>query len=186
MKRSGIVLALLVAVASGSAAAREIEGINFDETRNVGGHELKLVGLGLRTKWFFNVYVMAAYSKSGERTQRALLSNQPKFTWIKLLRKIPADKMRDALDEGFEKNVPEDKLGGLKERLEKLKGWFPDPIKKGLDIGFTYRPGTGTTVMIGGEEKGTLEGADFAKALWRVWFGNKPADKSLKNGILKD
>jgi hypothetical protein len=181
--------AVLVALAlgAGSAAAKEIEGVDYPDTLNVGGHDLKLVGVGLRTKWFFNVYTLGAYSKSGRKSAGALVGgNEPKFIWLRMLRGIAASKMHDAIDEGFEKNVGEDKLPALKERINELKGYMPGKLKKGLDIGFTYIPGEGTIVTIGRTRKGVIAGADFAKGLFAIWFGRKPADKSLKKRVLAD
>jgi len=40
-------------------------------------------------------------------------------------------------------------------------------------------------VKIAGESKGTVPGADFMRALWRIWFGRRPADKDLKKAVLE-
>ena len=181
-----LALAMSLALGAGTAVAKEIEGVNYPDELNVGGHELKLVGVGLRTKWLFNVYTLGAYSKSGKKSGRALVRvNEPKFLWLKMMRGISAEKMNEAIDEGFEKNTPEAQLGQLKERIQTLKSYLPGTLKKGLDVGFTYRPGEGTLVTIGKTAKGTIAGADFAQGLFGIWFGRKPADKSLKKRVLE-
>ncbi len=170
-----------------SASAREIEGVEFPEELNIAGHVVKLIGVGIRTKWFFNVYAMGAYQKTPQKNAGHIIrTNEAKFLWLKMLRTISGDKMRDAVDEGVEKNVPEAERTALKPSLDTFKGYFPEKLKKGIDIGFTYLPGQGTLVRIAGADKGTIAGKGFMRALWSLWFGRKPNDKSLKKSILKE
>ena len=35
-----------------------------------------------------------------------------------------------------------------------------------------------------GVEKGYVEGLDFKEALFKIWIGDNPADKGLKNEML--
>jgi hypothetical protein len=177
---------LLAVLAAFPAHAREIEGVEYPEEIDVGGQMLRLVGVGLRTKWFFNVYTLGAYQKKAVQHPGHLIrSNEPKLLWIRMLRGIGGEKMREAIDEGVEKNTPEEKQAALKERVEQFKAAFPEKLRKGLDIGIAYLPGSGTTIKVGGETKARIAGADFMRALWAIWFGKKPADKDLKKGVLK-
>jgi hypothetical protein len=41
-------------------------------------------------------------------------------------------------------------------------------------MSYTYIPGTGTQVVIAGQEKGTVGGREFSDALLRCWIGPKP------------
>ena len=47
-----------------------------------------------------------------------------------------------------------------------------------------YLPGAGTRVTINQDNKGTIPGDDFNRALLRIWLGEKPADGSLKKAML--
>jgi hypothetical protein len=49
-----------------------------------------------------------------------------------------------------------------------------EEIKKGEQFVFTYLPGAGTTVAVKGADKGTIEGKEFADALFRAWIGPRP------------
>jgi hypothetical protein len=53
-----------------------------------------------------------------------------------------------------------------------------------MQVQIDYVPGQGTSVSIGGTAKGTIAGADFMRALWGIWLGDKPVDGSLKDGLL--
>ena len=48
------------------APALEIQGHDYPNALTVEGKALKLVGVGLREKWFFKVYTMGAYTESGK------------------------------------------------------------------------------------------------------------------------
>lgn len=48
----------------------------------------------------------------------------------------------------------------------------------------TYIPGKGTALALNGEPKGLIEGADFAAAVFSIWLGPKPMNKSFKKQIL--
>jgi hypothetical protein len=178
--------AIAVALFASAASAKTIEGVDYPEELNIGGHAVKLVGVGLREKWWFNIYTMGVYQKTPKKDASHLIrSDEPKFLWIRMLRAITGDQMREALDEGLKKNLSEEKRAAIKSKTEIFKSYFPEKLPKGIDIGFTYLPGQGTLVKIAGESKGTVPGADFMRALWRIWFGRRPADKDLKKAVLE-
>jgi hypothetical protein len=87
-----------------------------------------------------------------------------------------------AIYEGIEANS-KDKMGGLKVRLERFTGAIPD-LKTGQVLTITYVPGKGTTVKGAGGSEMTVEGKDFADAVFLVWLGQNPVDSDLKKGML--
>ena len=48
-----------------------------------------------------------------------------------------------------------------------------------------YADAATTQVRINGELKGSVVGADFNKALLKVWLGDEPANVDLKQAMLK-
>ena len=165
--------------------AREAAGFDFPEQSQAGGQPVSLVGAGVRSKWMVDVYGMGAYQKTVKKSAAWLVeSDEPKMLWLHMARGIGAEKMRDAIDDGIEKNTPEAERATLAADLDRLKKGFPANIAKGLDIQFVYLPGKGTTLRIGGADKATVPGLPFMKAIWRIWFGHAPADKDLKKAVL--
>jgi hypothetical protein len=59
-----------------------------------------------------------------------------------------------------------------------------EDVKPGDRYSLTYIPGKGTKLALNGEHKGTIEGSEFAAALFSIWLGNKPIDKTFKKQIL--
>jgi hypothetical protein len=71
----------------------------------------------------------------------------------------------------------------LKPKIDRMKQMFPS-ADTGEVITLTYVPGTGTVVAAKGKDVGTIEGKDFADALFGAWIGDSPVDSSLKRALL--
>jgi hypothetical protein len=177
-------LLALVALLALPAAARELKGVTSPDTLTIAGKELKLNGMGLRTKAIFKVYVASLYVESPSKDPAALIStDQIKRTEMRMLRDVGKDKIIDAIREGFEKNSRE-QLPRLDARLKTFSESIPD-LKDGDKLSFTYVPGKGTTVTApDGADKVTVEGKDFAEALWGIWLGKDPVSEDMKDGLL--
>jgi hypothetical protein len=59
----------------------------------------------------------------------------------------------------------------------------PD-LKDGETMSFTYVPGKGTTLSHNGKDLLTVEGKDYADAIFLLWLGPKPPSEDLKKGLL--
>lgn len=177
-------LALALALAAGGpAAAAEIAGVRFDDRVTVDGQSLVLNGTGLRTKLFIKVYAAGLYLPAAQRDAgRILAADQPRRTVLHFLYDVDRKKMCEAWDDALAGNTPR-ASAQLKKKFATLCSWMDD-VESGERMVFTYVPGTGTTVEVAGEGKGTIAGKDFADALWAAWIGAKPATKDLRQGLL--
>lgn len=179
---SALVLSLTLAV---PAFAKNVAGVDFPETLTVDGKALKLNGAGLRTATFLNVKVYAAglyVENTSQDAAQVIGSDQVKHVRMSMQRDLEKQKLADAISEGFEKNSKA-QLPALQERLNKLIAAIPD-LKKGDELSLTYVPGKGTQVKTKGGKELSIEGKDFADALFAVWLGKKPADGDLKKAML--
>ncbi len=185
MKR--YVLALLAAcfVWNAQVMAVEVAGVAVPDTVNVSGHDLVLNGAGVRSKFFFDIYVAALYLPSKLSDAKAVLDHAgQKRIWMHFLYdEVSRDKLVDGWLSGFEKNNSAADFEKLKARLEAFNMMFSD-MRKGDEITFDFSTDGKVQVLINGEEKGLVTGADFQHALLQVWLGEKPADKGLKKGLL--
>lgn len=181
----GALLGLVVALAIGSAYARECKGVAFPEQVQSEGATLKLNGLGLRQATFMkvSVYVAALYVPQPSGDAGALLkSAAPRELILHFVRDVGDADLNKAWDEGFENNA-KDELAALKDRIEAFKGLMTD-IKSGQRLRFVAKPGTGVHVDVDGAPKGTIAGDDFARALFSIWLGANPPNAELKAGLL--
>ena len=182
MKTRSVLAVLLGVAVSSLAAGREIGGVNLPDTVTVEGKTLKLNGGGIRTKAVFKVYVGALYLETPSRDAAVTSFDQVKRMQLSLLRGLDKGKITEAITEGFERNSKA-QMGALKARLDRFNAMIPD-LEKGDQILMTYVPGKGTQVAAKGVEKGSIEGKDFADALFAVWLGPNPVQEDLKKALL--
>lgn len=177
----------LAALAMGPlpAVAATMKGVDFPDAVEVGGRECRLNGVGLRTKFFVSVYLGALYLTTPTAdAAAAIAADEPKRVVMHFIHsRVDAGKVREGLQEGFAASAAAEQPQ-LAERLARFSAWFGQDMVKGEQIVFTYLPGRGTEVAVKGEVRGVIEGADFMRALWSVWLGEKPVDGGLKKGML--
>lgn len=181
----GFVGVLLLAAVAAGAEAATVKGVSFPDTVDIGGRECRLNGVGVRTKFVISVYLGALYLATPTREgAAAAAADEPKRTVLHFVHsRVESEKIREAWREGFAANAGA-ALPQLAERLERFSALFDQDLLKGEEIVLTYQPGKGTEVSVKGAVRGVIEGADFMKALWSVWLGEKPVDGGLKKGML--
>ena len=182
MRLAAVLCCLLAAL---PAAAKEREGVVSPEVIEASGKQLHLMGMGLRKKLWFKVYIASFYLENPtEEAALAVSSDQVKRVEMKMLRDLARDKIIEAVRAGFEKNSAA-QMPKLQARLDKFLEAIPD-LKAGERILVTYVPGRGTLISAAGADEFALPGKDFADALFSVWLGPQPVDDELKEEMLKD
>jgi len=175
---------MVVMIASSMVGAGELAKVTMPDQVTVSGKTLHLNGMGLRKKMMFKIYVAGLYLEQTSHDAAAIVNAAETkqvvmhFTTNKATKK----RMDEAWVEGFEANSPET-YAAVADRVKTFIGYFGD-MKDGDVIELTMSPGEGTTVALNGEQKGVIEGDDFAKALLLVWLGDKPPTEDLKKGML--
>ncbi len=183
-----IILFLALGLAQG-AAALELEGVKVPARARVadGGAELALNGAGVRTRFFFRVYVGALYLAKKTTAANAVINDSgAKRIALHMLRELSSEQFVSALEDGLKNNHSAEQLARLDPSVKQLRTIF-DAVKvarAGDVINIDYLPGTGTRIVINGALKGTIAGEDFNRALLRIWLGENPADSDLKTGML--
>ena len=183
MSRRAVACAAVLSLLPVVAAAVEVAGVNFPTTVDTGGKMLTLNGAGIRTRYFFKVYAMGLYLEQPSTDAVAILgADSVRRAELHMLRSVPAAEMGNAVAEAIYANAG-GTAAALKDRVERLKAMFPS-AEQGEVITFTYVPGQGTVVAAKGKTVGTIEGKDFADALFAAWIGSSPVDSSLKQALL--
>lgn len=187
MKKQFLTLLFVAVVGLFSAVAQttEVGGVKLAQKATFEGQSLVLNGAGVREKMWIDLYVGALYlPKKSSNAAEIMSSNDAaaiKLTIISGM--ITSDKMITAVNEGFE-NSTNKNTGPIKAKIVQFKSFFKDEIKEGDVFDIVNVPGKGVVVSKNGKEKGTIDGADFKKALFGIWLSGKPADKNLKAGML--
>ncbi len=168
--------------------AVEVEGQKFEPTVALGGQTLNLNGVGLRKRAIFKVYVAGLYAGQKSTSAAALVNDKgARRVSLKMLRDVEAQSFIDSFNEGLKNNTPEAQLTALKPQVDALVATLKaiGEAKKGDVINFDYTPDGGTRITVNGQAKGSpIPGADFFSAVLRIWLGDKPADETLKKGML--
>jgi len=156
-----------------------VEGVNIPDSYHFDGKELLLNGTGLRKKFFIKVYIGALYVENKTKDIQALLNMDSKAIKMHFLyKKVDAEKMREAFAEGFKNN-------GVKD-VDKFKSFldvFNFDVVKGDEIDLVFTGNT-LTVFYNTNSVGVFNDKSLADAVFKVYFGDKPADKGLKEGML--
>lgn len=179
--------ALVAALATAPALlAAEVAGVQVEERIRVGAQELQLNGAGIRSKLFVKVYVGALYTPARMTTPEAVYeASGPRRMSLYLLRDLDAQTLHEALDEGLRKNLSAAELAALKTPTGELAVVMKSigQVRRGAVVAIDFGP-DGLVVSVNGEARGQVAGGAFAKALLRVWLGDKPADADLKKALL--
>jgi len=163
--------------------AAEIADIKFEKQYNAPETGLELKGVGLlRYLGLFNVYAGAFYLEKGASINDAL-TDRAKRLEVEYLRAFKGEDFGPATVEMMEKNVDKATMERLRQQINYHNSLYED-VGPGDRYALTYIPGRGTELALNGEPKGVIEGADFATALFSIWIGQEPIDKSFKQQIM--
>ena len=182
-----ILLLVCCVLLSWNAVAMEVSGVKLADSIRLGSRDLVLNGAGLRTKFFFRVYVAALYL--AEKTHVAEVAlDQPgeKRIELHILRELSDDKMLHAFSEVMTANHTPAEMQALEPQLRELTAIFHavGEVREGDVVALDYLPDYGTRIIVNGALKGNIPGEVFNRALFKIWLGDKPAQPDLKQKML--
>ena len=180
-----IALFLTVIVLSASTY-KTIEGFEFKDEITIGKEKLILNGLGLREKYWFDLYVAGLYLKSkSDNATKIINLNETKVLHIKMVSSmVTSEKFIAATDEGFI-NSAGSQIDSIKTQITLFKSIFKDEaIVENDEFKLISIPGKGIKVEKNGTLKKTISGELFSQALFGIWLCGEPADEDLKKGLL--
>lgn len=165
-----------------SAQAGSLAGVTLPDTARVGGQTLVLNGMGLREKYFLDIYVGGLYvpAKTHDASQIINMDAPKRVVMHFIYSTVTAQQMAETLEEGIAK-YPE--YASLKGQLGNFSDFMED-VHAGDEMSYEYVPGVGTTVSIRGKVKGTVPGMDLMKLVFSIYVGPRPANEALKAGLL--
>lgn len=190
-KIAGVVLlSLFLFGLSPSVNAKEIEGVKYEKSINVEGKTLKFIGAGIRVKTIVivgvNVYTLGAYTESGICDKDKIINTEEtKSLVLVMLRKVDANTMATTIGEAFDKQLSDNSPKELRDKRAKFEALFKEPLDKGNKINFDYTPGKGMSISQNGKLLGIIEGSDFAKVFFSIYFGPNNCCPNLLKSIME-
>ena len=146
-------------------------------------------GAGVRHKLaFVKVYVGSLYlTKKISDSDAILADHGPKRVSMNILsNEVTASDLIASMNHALAANLVPHELALIEKRIRDLNSMMSavKAINKGTIVYLDYIPDVGTRVVINGEEKMTIPGEDFFRALLQIWIGNKPVDGRLRDAML--
>jgi hypothetical protein len=172
-----------------AAPAAEVAGIEVPERVLLAndGSELVLNGAGVRKIAVLRIYVAALYLPAKSSDGEAILhSHPPARLRMQLLRDLSVEQVKRSITGALRETLTPEQKRPLEPRLEQLDSILDslDKLKEGASFVIDYQPNAGTSVAVDGEVKGMIPGADFSEALLRIWIGEHPRDRRLRDALL--
>ncbi|MGS0691460.1 chalcone isomerase family protein [Shewanella sp. 30m-9] len=180
---STLLLATSVLVSS-SLQAKEVSGVQLDDSINIASQTLVLNGAGVRSKFFIDLYVGSLYVPTALDSAQAVLDAPSAAVRLNITSgMITADKMKDAITEGFS-DATDGNTTPIAAQIEQFMGLFSAEIVEGDQFTLLADKATGVTAYKNGQAQATIAGEDFRQALLKIWLGKEPAQNSLKEAML--
>lgn len=184
--RQAILLVIFMLCFAVHAGATEIGGVNLaDEISQSNGTILKLNGAGIRSKFFFKIYVGALYLETqSSEVQEVISKNGGKQIYMHFLYdEVEKEDLVEGWNDGFQANGSSAQLVELAQQISSFNALF-DTVKSGDVVVLDYQPEVGTSVIIRNQKKGTIPGKLFNDLLLSIWLGEEPVTEDLRDEML--
>ncbi|MDB5809955.1 MAG: chalcone isomerase [Betaproteobacteria bacterium] len=191
MKNIWAAVLLVAAVGFSTARAADIDGIKIEDKVVLakGVPELVLNGAGLRHKFaFIKVYIGSLYLAQKKSDNEAIFADPgPKRVSMHILSsEVTANDLISSMNNALAVNLSPHELALIEKRIRDLNTMMSSlkSISKGSVVNLDYLPDVGTRIIVDGQERITIPGEDFFRAMLHIWIGNKPVDGRLRDAML--
>ena len=147
--------------------------------------QVKLTGVGLRTRLGFRVYAIGSYLQDGATVRSAeelARADAVRMLYLVMERTVEPADFIGAFKSAVGKSHPADRFAAEFEQLTAAIG--ATAAAKGDHVSLVSVPGSGVRVQIVGKVDATIKNPAFAQALWEVFLGPNPLDEGLKAGLV--
>ena len=152
-------------------------------------HKLTRRCSGYRTKMFVKVYELTLYTeKQYENTNDIFNTNDGFLIEMKFLMNIPNEKIKQNMLYGFHNNTSENGLLLINDDINIFLAIFDNVIINSNDQLCINYDSVHINIRLttnNGIKTVTINNHHFKNSLLRIWLGNKPVDKNLKNTIIR-
>ena len=161
--------------------AADLAGVRFVDQLTIAETPLRLHGMAvMKWKLLISVHASALWLPAGQTDP---LADVAKVFELHYFHDIAAADFRTATEESLVRSVGAATVTALRTRIDRFNALYQD-MKDGQRYRLTYRPGIGTELAKDGVPLGTIEGADFAAAVFGIWLGPKAIDSGFRDRVL--
>lgn len=179
--------AALACLCAGTVAqAAEVDGMQVDDTIELGGMRLRLNGAGVRTVYIVKAYVAALYVREPSAQSQTLFGQDgPRRLSITMLADLSSEWIAERFFKAMRANHGGEAFARIEPRIEQLMDTLLSlgQMRKGERIDIDAFDDA-TRVSDDGQPLGSVPGEDVFDALLRVFVGERPIDTALKSDLL--
>lgn len=186
-----LALATLLALAgawAGSACAAALDGQQFEDTAVLSDRTLRLNGLGLRGVAWVKAFVAGLYLPAPTRDSVQVLTMPgPKRLRLKIMLDAPSHELTKSLISRITRNETEVAQAQMEERITRLAAQLDSmgDLRVGDTIDIDFLPDRGTVLRLNERPVGhPVMGDDLYRSVLKIFVGERPVDKRLKEGLL--
>ena len=169
-----------------ATCAKEVEGVRIKDKIQLDEHVLYHYGSGVRSKFFFDLYVGSLYVEKENLSSGDILSSlYYAAVRVNIISKlITTEKLIKAINEGF-LVVTNNNTEKLETRIDAFKVILQrSEIKKGDQYTFYMLPQKGLYIFKNGQYIDKIQGDDFSEKLFAIWISNLAVDSQLAKKML--
>lgn len=180
-----IALCILVTVspAFSEEPAEVINGVRFARRSQEGDTTLTLRGVAtLRYLKIIKAYAGGLYLPETVRSED-VLSDTPKQLVLEYFQPIDAEGFATATRSMVEENTEAATLARIAPELDRLCLAYL-AVRPTDRYTLSYHPEKGLSLTLNSTLLGTFKGDDFSRAMFSIWIGEHPIDKTFRNRLL--
>jgi len=183
-RRFTVAFPALLACCLWSAPARGAESGRFPASVEFSDQNLEKTGeFRYVYRFVFPLYEAALFVPPEAEPKELLDADYPFHLRFHYLRDIKKAIILKSADRMLEKNLSSEERASIRSGIEKLNEKYVS-VREGDESSLTYIPDRGTTLRVNGESKVTIEGRDFDRLYFEIWFGERPISADLKKTLL--
>lgn len=179
-------LSITLLATAAHAETRVVAGVELAEKVDVSNAVMTLNGAGVRSKFFIDLYVGSLFlSAPGSAAAEIIAADSPMMIQLDIIsERITSENMTEAILEGFE-NSTGDNTQPLQAEINEFMAVFSEAIQIGDRFQLIHLPDQGMLINKNEEQIAQMpKNMAFKQALFGIWLSDKPAQSSLKKGML--
>jgi Chalcone isomerase-like len=191
MKKIVSLILLFVIIQNSNVFAQntgEVDGVLIPRTVKFSNKEILLNGVGVRSKFIFDIYTQALYLTNLSSDPNEIINSNTTMGMIFYMTSplVTSRKFSSSLDASLRKTVGDEKWESFKTELALMTEFVNlDKIVKNDVFNLIYNEvDSSIWVIKNGVVKGKIPGFEFKKAFFGIWLSDKPVKESLKKELL--
>ena len=134
-------------------------------------------------KFWFKLYDVELRAASAAQPESILNASSEFQLAFRYHRQIDRAIILKSADKILRRNLSAQHMAQIAERVSHIHAAYRS-VDAGDCSSLHYRPTSGTTLSINGQDLITIPGADFAQHYFKIWLGPEPISAALKTALL--